>query len=269
MPKRTNRRKKRRTNSPLSRAIAPGAIARRLRKHWYIALILLVAIATYNRFFTSGSAASATTPRPAHVQGNYDGIDVSKYQGTINWSKVAQDPHIQFVYIKASEGAGNVDARYKQNIKAARQAGLKVGSYHYFIGRKPAKDQFRNFNRYVSRSQQDLIPMVDVEEAGNSQISKAELRRNLQEFMDLVKDEYGVYPLLYSQYRFYNDRLAPEFNRYYLLIARYSSSRPKLKGSGNYNIWQYSEKGTIPGIRGHVDLDRFDNGSSLKDILLK
>ena len=92
--------------------------------------------------------------------------------------------------------------------------------------------------------------------------------RRLAEFMQLVKDEYGKYPLLYSQYRFYNDNLAPEFNKYFIFIARYSNKEPVLKGKGKYNIWQFSEKGRVAGIKGYVDLDRFANGTTIADIEL-
>lgn len=196
----------------------------------------------------------------------YNGIDVSKYQGNIDWGKVAKDTKIQFVYIKATEGATKVDSKYNTYIKEARHEGIKVGSYHYFIGRKSAKEQFDNFNKYVSRNKQDLIPMVDVEEAGNRLISKDDLQKNLNEFMQLVKEEYGKYPLLYSQYGFYKEKLSPEFDTYFLFIARYGKNPPTLESSGKHNIWQYTEKGKIDGINGFVDLDRFCNGTTLSDI---
>lgn len=198
----------------------------------------------------------------------YDGIDVSKHQGRIDWKTVASNPNIQFVYIKATEGATLVDNRYDYNLRKAREAGLKVGSYHFFLAWRPAKQQFDNFKRNVDRSKQDLLPMVDVEESGCRGYSRQQLQANLGEFMQLVKAEYGKYPILYSQYRFYNQMLAPEYNRYYIFMARYSKTPPTLKGDGKYNIWQYSEKGHIDGIRGTVDLDRFCNGTSLYDIRL-
>ncbi len=196
----------------------------------------------------------------------YDGIDVSKHQGKINWSKVAEDKNIQFVYIKATEGRTMLDRRYHENINGARKAGLKTGSYHFFTSRRSARDQFENFRKHVDRSKQDLIPMVDVEESGCRNASRTELQKSLAEFMELMKAEYGCYPLLYSQYRFYNEKLAPEFNKYFIFMARYSSSEPKLRGNGKHNIWQYSERGKVSGIKGHVDLDRFVNGTTYNDI---
>ena len=196
----------------------------------------------------------------------YDGIDVSKHQGKIDWSKVAEDKTIQFVYIKATEGRTMLDSRYHENIKGARKAGLKVGSYHFFTSWRTARDQFENFRKHIKRSEQDLIPMVDVEESGCRNASRSDLQKNLAEFMELMKAEYGCYPLLYSQYRFYNEKLAPEFNKYFIFMARYSSSEPVLRGNGKHNIWQYSERGKVSGIKGHVDLDRFVNGTTIKDI---
>lgn len=206
--------------------------------------------------------------RTTILSDDYNGIDVSKYQGQIDWEKVASDPKIQFVYIKATEGARQVDNKYHDYVDDARKEGLKIGSYHYFIGRKSAKDQFRNFKKHIDKHTQDLIPMVDVEEAGNSSISRDELQRNLNEFMQLVKSEYGKYPLLYSQYGFYKEKLSPEFDKYFLFIARYGKNPPTLNSTGKHNIWQYTEKGEILGIKGYVDLDRFCNGTSLSDIEL-
>ena len=196
----------------------------------------------------------------------YDGIDVSKHQGKIDWAEVAKDKNIQFVYIKATEGRSMLDRRYHENIRGAREAGLKVGSYHFFMSRRTAREQFDNFRKHVDPSQQDLIPMVDVEESGCRRASRADLQKNLSEFMELMKDEYGCYPLLYCQYRFYNQKLAPEFNKYFIFMARYSSSEPVLHGKGKHNIWQYTERGKVRGIKGHVDLDRFVNGTTFDDI---
>ena len=188
---------------------------------------------------------------------DYNGIDVSKYQGTIDWQRVAEDRKVQFVYIKATEGATKTDSRYAENLRKARAAGLKVGSYHFFVSFRTAEQQFENFRRHVPRDKQDLIPVVDVEEAGNRTAQRDKLQRELQRFMDLMRKEYGHYPILYSQHDFYNKMLAPEFNRYHILIARYGRRTPQLRNGCKYSIWQFSEQGHISGIRGPVDLDRF------------
>ena len=235
---------------------------KRLSK-WLIAIIIILFVAYHfypnilGRFSTTESSSS-----------NYDGIDISKYQGNINWKKVKANRNIKFVYIKATEGASLVDKKYKSNLKGARDVGIPVGSYHFFTSRRSAEEQFANFKRNVPKSKQDLLPMVDVEEDGVRGCSRANLQKSLGEFMQLVKNEYGKYPLLYCPLDFYNKMLAPEFNKYYIFIARYGKSAPRLHGPGKHNLWQYSEKGRIDGIPNLVDLDKFENGTSIHDIML-
>lgn len=266
----THRRKKRRKKTgPVTRVrrkIRRRLHSRKWRTIVIIVLILFLLPATYSGI--SYIVDRYTRPdRHTVVSGDYNGIDVSHYQGNIDWPTVAKDPKIQFVYIKATEGTRTVDKRYNRNIVQARHQGIMVGSYHFFIASKSAEEQFRFFKSHVDRTRQDLIPMVDVEEQGVKGTPPAELRANLQRFMDLVKAEYGRYPVLYVQHNIYRDYLDPQFANYYLWIARYSGSAPTYR-HGRCNIWQYSEHGTVKGIKGHVDLNRFQNGMTLDKLKL-
>ena len=192
---------------------------------------------------------------------DYHGIDVSNHQGIIDWRKVATDKNIQFVYIKATEGATYIDKSYKRNITEARKNGLKVGSYHYLRNISPVVSQFQNFINVVNRDSQNLIPMVDVEDS----ISKDSIRL----FCKLVEDHYGKKPVIYGTNKSYNLYCAPDFNDYILMIGRYGPKKPVIKGSGHYDIWQFSEKGKIPGISKNVDLDRFHPNFSVEKLYLK
>ena len=140
-------------------------LRRRFRKYGKRFIIFCISVLAF--FFIKDKICDIGTNRHTITATDYNGIDVSKYQGNIDWNKVSEDSHIKFAYIKASEGSGNFDSKYNNNITQARNAGIKVGSYHFFIGRKAAKDQFENFTRHVRKKDQDLIPVVDVEEAGN------------------------------------------------------------------------------------------------------
>ena len=269
-PKRRSSASKRGKKGFLEKLLTPSKASKRsFRRLGYVACAVAIVAALF--FCTPlSSHLSLLTSRSSKgsARSSYHGIDISKHQGRINWKTVAKDRNIQFVYIKATEGASVVDRHYQKNLREARAAGLRVGSYHFFRAYKSAREQFELFKRHVKKGQQDLIPMVDVEETGNRQVSRQRLQRNLREFMELMKKHYGKYPLLYSQYRFYNEKLAPEFNRYFIFIARYGKREPVLKGGGKYNIWQYSERGRIKGIEGYVDLDRFANGTTIRDIEL-
>lgn len=194
---------------------------------------------------------------------NSFGIDVSHHNGKINWEQV---PDVEFVYVKATEGATYVDPMYQQNIKGARAKKLRVGAYHYFRTTSSAQKQFENYKKHVKKSDIDLIPMVDVEEC--KKWSAVQFQDSLMQFIQLVKSHYGKAPMIYSVNTFYNKYCAPKFNNYYLIIGRYGNEEPFIKGKGTYTIWQKSQIGRITGISKNVDIDIFRNDASVKDILL-
>ena len=207
--------------------------------------------------------------RVAYSKSHYDGIDVSHHNGTIDWGEVAKEKRIQFVYIKATEGRSRKDHAYKRNIRQARAQGLKCGAYHFMSSRSSAKDQFANFASVVDKQEMDLVPVIDIEPSGCKGWSRSEIRENLQEFIQLCKEHYGVSPIIYTSEHFYNMNLAPEFNRYYLFIAKYSRYQPMVLGKGSHNIWQYSERGSVRGIDSYVDLDRFTSKTDVENILYR
>ena len=99
-----------------------------------------------------------------YTRGGYDGIDVSKHNGIIKWKEIAKNKRIKFVYIRATHGKGYVDRHYRRNIRLARKYGLKVGSYHLMSAGSSVTAQFRDFQKMVKKGEQDLIPVLDVEE---------------------------------------------------------------------------------------------------------
>ena len=183
------------------------------------------------------------------------GIDVSRYQKKIDWKRV-KAAKIEFVYIKATEGASYTDPFFKQNITGARSAGIPVGVYHFFRMTSSAQAQFNHFQKVVGSQKMDLIPMIDIEV--NDGCSKAQIQKRLDQIIALFKKEYGCSPMIYSSQEFYNDYLAPRYNRYHLYLGRYSGQRPVIDGKGTYTIWQYSRKGKVDGITTDVDVCRFN-----------
>lgn len=191
------------------------------------------------------------------------GIDVSHHNGKINWKQV---PDVEFVYIKATEGATYVDPMYQQNIKGARAKKLRVGAYHYFRTTSSVQKQFENYKQHVKKSDIDLMPMVDVEEC--KKWSTVQFQDSLMRFIQLVKSHYGKAPVIYSVNTFYNRYCAPRFNKYYLMIGRYGNEAPFIKGKGTYTIWQKSQTGNLSGIPKNVDIDIFRRSTSINDIIL-
>lgn len=124
----------------------------------------------------------------------YDGIVLSHENNVKDWDKVAQDSLVQFVYLKATDGASVQDSKYKKSLKAARKAGLKVGSAHYFRMTSTPEDQFKNFKKTVKIDDQDLVPAVYAE-CEFKRSSKEEFSAALKSFLDKVENYCGVRPI--------------------------------------------------------------------------
>lgn len=189
------------------------------------------------------------------------GIDVSRFQDSINWKKVASNKKIEFVYIKASEGASIRDKMYRYNVKKAREAGLLVGSYHVYGSRTTAQAQFSNFKKAVGDSKQDLVPVLDIEACHCHKLSMAKVDKMLS----LMEKEYGVKPMIYTSERLYKIHFDnKKYKKYHFFIANYNRE-PRMA----YTLWQYTQRGKQNGIKGFVDFSRFSKKYGLNDIKIK
>ena len=192
------------------------------------------------------------------------GIDLSHYQGEVFWEAIGDNSKMAYVYLKATEGGDRIDDKYEQNIELAHKYGLKVGSYHFFRPKTPLKLQLENFKAQCRPSQQDLIPMIDVETKQG--LSNDAFRDSLMTFLTMVEKAYHQKPLVYTGTNFYNKYMSGLMNGYKLMIAQYSSNEPVLNDGNDYMLWQYTGKGHIDGIRGYVDKSRFMGRHGLREI---
>lgn len=192
------------------------------------------------------------------------GIDLSHYQGEVFWEAIGDNSKMAYVYLKATEGGDHIDDKYEQNIELAHKYGLKVGSYHFFRPKTPLKLQLENFKAQCRPSQQDLIPMIDVETKQG--LSNDAFRDSLMTFLTMVEKAYHQKPLVYTGTNFYNRYMSGLMNGYKLMIAQYSSNEPVLNDGNDYMLWQYTGKGHIDGIRGYVDKSRFMGRHGLREI---
>lgn len=206
-----------------------------------------------------------------NIGNGMQGIDVSHYQGTINWSVVAKNKDVGFLYVKATEGQSYVDDKYIANIKGAKQYGIKVGSYHFFRPTVDPEIQYNHFLSVMKVSDQDLLPLIDVETiSGASSINS--FRQKLLLFCRLVAHAFnGQKPIIYTGKNFYDKYFAynSDFSQYKFMIASYIGDEPILADNADYLIWQYTGKGTINGIKGHVDRSCFIGDHNINEILVK
>lgn len=199
------------------------------------------------------------------------GIDVSKYQQRINWEAVkamqAKEVKIGFVFIKATEGLGNMDQQFRRNWENAGEVGMPRGAYHFFLAPKSGAEQAENFIRRVELQKGDLPPVLDVEQTYG--VSGPKLRAGVKAFLDRLEAHYGVKPIIYTNVDFYNRHLKDEFDEYPLWVAHYlQKDRPRI--ARNWAFWQYSETGRVTGIRGKVDFNVFNGDSTdFRDLLIE
>lgn len=194
-------------------------------------------------------------PTTGNINGRFrEGIDVSRYQGFIDWERVGAEANISYVYIKATEGSSLVDPYYATNLYGARQAGLSVGSYHFYRPQIDIYEQLANLTTAVQKQEQDLVPLIDIETTGG--VPHEKFIADLQTFVERVTAFYGKRPLLYTYQNFYNKHLVGTFWGYHWMIAKYHREEPYLNDDTDYMMWQYTQTGRIPGVKGNVDRSR-------------
>lgn len=187
------------------------------------------------------------------------GIDVSHWQGIIDWKKVKTD----FVFMKATQGVKYVDPMFKENQKNARAYGNLCGFYHFAEG-TDIKKEAAHFVKTIGELKQNEIVILDWE------IEHENPTRWCREWLDEVKRLTGVKPILYT-----NEARVKSINwtivvagDYGLWVAKYlkpdfgifppSFFRPVSDEWPFWVLWQYSSKGKVAGITGNVDLNHGD-----------
>lgn len=199
------------------------------------------------------------------------GIDVSKYQNSINWEQVknmeVKGIKIGFVFIKATEGIGNIDNQFRRNWLKAEEQNIYKGAYHFFIAGRSGKKQAANFIEIVNLKKGDMPPVIDIEKSFG--VSVNEIKKEVTEWLLIVEKYYGVKPLIYTNIDFYNKYLQNTFEDYPIWIAHYLQPvKPRL--DHKWAFWQHSESGRVNGIRAPVDFDVFSGDSSdFKNFLIQ
>ena len=203
----------------------------------------------------SGTASSPKTSMDAAASDSvtYQGIDVSHYQGAVDWATV-KTAGITFAFAKATEGDSEVDPDFSANWNGMKDAGIVRGAYHYFEPDDDAHTQAEHFIATVQLGPGDLPPVLDIEVSEG--VSVEGIDDDIQVWLEKVGQAYGVNPIIYSDLSFIEEYLASGFSAYPLWIAEYSESAPTAPGDWKgWTFWQYSDRGKVNGVDGAVDQD--------------
>ena len=191
-------------------------------------------------------------------QGKAIGLDVSEFQGTIDWTLVEtiEEKHpLEFVFIRATAGNDRVDGRFEENWLGAKERKIIRGAYHYYRPNENSLEQAQLFIKTVQLKKGDLPPVLDIEKLPKGQ-SLDSLKIGLRRWLKAVEAHYKVKPIIYTGEKYYDDFLKDDFSDYLFWIANYNFYREKI--GEDWLFWQFTEKASVPGIKGNVDVNIFN-----------
>ena len=189
------------------------------------------------------------------------GIDVSKWQGKIDWASVA-GAGTQFAFIKATEGGDHVDERFMENWYGAKQAGIPRGAYHFMFWCRPAADQARWFKQSVPADPGAMPPVLDVEWNGESKLCPHKVSRDqalsmIRTMLRAMEEHTGKRPIIYTDITFHNEVLEGELADYPHWVRSTAAEPQERYNDRRWTMWQYTTTGRVPGIKGDVDRNAF------------
>ncbi len=179
------------------------------------------------------------------------GVDVSHYQGVIDWEVLAQQ-NLDFAMIKATEGSAHQDECFSENWQAAEKTNLYLGAYHFFSFDSEGEKQAAFYINTVGNLDGKLAPVIDVEYYGDKRSNppeKTDVVENLRAMLDTLEQHYQVKPIIYTTYTVYNDYIKGEFEGYPLWVRSIYCPPTFLFGS-KWSFWQYMDTAVLEGYQG-------------------
>lgn len=235
-------------------------IAMRLRTMRLRMIILLLALmltamaGVVCAYYLWWREAVIVSPDPAAYP--VRGIDISAHNGVVDFDKVAS-VGMDFVILKATEGATFKDKNFATNYRKARKAGLKVGAYHFFRFDVGGYMQALNLMHSIKGRRLELPVVIDVEEWSNPRDHTThDILTRLQTMINTL-EVHGYHVMLYSNKDGFEKFFSQQFAHYPLWLCSFTGA-PE---AGNMRLWQFSHVGRVSGVDGKVDINTF-NGSA-------
>jgi lysozyme len=239
-------------------------MVRRRKRSVRIGLVVAACIVAFTAYIVLRAARTsepARAPKPVppecRLGPTTPGIDVSYYQGDIAWPRVRR-AGVRFTFIRVSDGSEILDTKFEANWRGAQRAGVLRGAYQFF---RPEESPIAQANVLIralrTRGMGDLPPVIDVEVTGG--LPLATVAANARVWIEHVRSQLGVEPIVYTNPGMWQWRGAGELARQPLWLAHYTTQCPTLPPPWTrWLFWQYTDTGRIDGIEGPVDLDVFD-----------
>jgi lysozyme len=197
------------------------------------------------------------------------GIDVSHFQGAVNWAEV-RGAGCAFAFAKATESTSIVDSEFAANWSGMKAAGLVRGAYHFFRAEQDGVQQANHFLQTVQLETGDLPPVIDIEL--NDGVTGSRLIAGVGNWIDTVAQATGMTPLIYTNTPFWDEYMNDGFGKFPLWLAHYtgaSAPEPLPHGWTDWTFWQYSQSLRIPGVNGPADHNRFNGAQTDLQALTK
>jgi lysozyme len=191
------------------------------------------------------------------------GIDISKWQGRIDWEAV-RAANTRFVFIKATEGGDHVDEKFRENWRGAKAAGIPRAAYHFVFWCRPGHEQAQWFSQHIPNDPDALPPVLDVEWNGHSRtcprkISAEKARAKMRVMLEELEQLTGKRPIIYTDITFHADVIegTSEFDKYPFWVRSVAAPPRERYTNRPWSFWQYTTTGRVPGIKGDVDRNVF------------
>ncbi len=190
------------------------------------------------------------------------GVDVSSYQGEIDWQVLSEQEGMVFAFIKATEGSSFVDPKFEYNYSNAKKTHLRIGAYHFFSFDSSGETQAENFISTVEKTGNMLPPVIDLEFYGDkakNPPSRADVHKELDNMLLALEQHYGVKPIIYvtkESYSLYVEGFYTDYDIWYRNVYTKSG----LPDGRQWTFWQYTNRKRLDGYKGeeeYIDMNVF------------
>lgn len=188
---------------------------------------------------------------------SYFGVDLSEFNGSIDWERLAK--HIDFAILRigwvGNKDNSTLDERFEEYYRSARKAGVKIGAYVYIYSNseKTAREGAEWAVERLRGKTLNLPVYCDMEDSSIASLGRAKLSAIVRAFNSVI-EKHGYWAGIYANRNWYDHYLDKDLKeRYTSWIADYRSGTNLYKGE--YDMWQNSSKGRIEGVSGNVDTD--------------